>query len=291
MLKFFLLLVLTTSNGLFAQDQGVEEMVIDVEDDVIVGESGISYHQQEEVLISPAPAPVATATTTQMPTAEPIQSPAAVPTPAVVPTPQTTLPAQSSSKKGDVYEYAYYPKESEDESYNYSKAEGNVKAGQPGDFIFSIYGELLNYKSGSSSKGGGGVELGVQFNLFKYMSLALTSSIGAREGNEHKNNLYPLGLRLAPRFRILPWLFMYVDAGAEIAKVAKGDWEHPFWVFGGGLMFNMGSMDKKAEYNFNKASSVRRTLLIVGLEKIASPNVTTATPDAIALRMGLSLEF
>jgi len=288
MLKLFLLLMLSASNTLFAQEQGVEEMVIDVEDDVIVGESGITYHQHEEALVLPAPtqAPVATPNTT------PTQVPVVVePTQVTTATPQTSLPVVSSSKKGDVYGYAYYPKDAEDESYNYSKAEGNVKAGQPGDFIFSIYGELLNYKSGSSNKGGGGVELGVQFNIWKYMSLALTGSIGAREGNEHKNNLYPLGLRLAPRFRILPWLFMYVDGGAEITKVAKGDWEHPFWVFGGGLMFNLGSMDKKAEYNFNKASSVRRTLLIVGLEKIESPNVTTATPHAMALRMGLSLEF
>lgn len=275
MKRLLIILSFFTGSLVFAQEkQDIESLLSEVEEGVIVGESGIVYEQEELTVTEEAPAATGPA----------VSAPASVPAPA----PQKAAVVKEAPS-GDVYHYAYTPKDSE--SVNYSKDDENITAGHPGVFIMSIFGEWVNYYTGNKNKGGASLDLGVQFNLSDFISLALTTNIGGREGNEAGNALSIVGFRFAPRFRILPWLFLFPEAGVEFTKIAKGDWEYPFWVMGGGMMINMGSLDRRAEYNFNKQTAVTRTLLIVCFDRIKSPNVIVSMPDAYLVRLGLSLEF
>ena len=264
---------------LLAQDRSIGSMVSELEEEVIVGESGIVYEEEEELVLSkealnPVVAPVN----------EPVNVQANTPAPS-----PASSPISAPVEQGDIYYYSYSPKD--DKAVNYIKDSEEILAGQPGSFVFTFNGEFINYNKGSKSRGGASIEFGPQFVLCKYMSFTVTASLGAREGNEEKNNLYPIGFKLAPRFRVLSWLFPFIEGGAEFAKVAKGKWESPFWVLGGGFLFNLGAMDKNAEYNFNKSAFVRRTLIIAAFDKIKSPDVKISTPDAYIFRLGFSLEF
>ena len=261
MKSLLILFLLLGSTFVMAQDDDIDSVIKEMEKET----TGIDGTSAPVQVIAPAPVVVT----------KPV--PTSTPTPATVPS------------NDDVYQYAYSPKD--DKPVNYTKEDGERNAGDPGNFVASIYGEFINYVSGSKSKGGISLDLGPQFNFSKYLSLALTASIGTREGNEEHNNLYPLGLRVMPKVRVLSWLFPFLEGGVETAKVAKGGWESPFWIFGGGLMFNIGSIDRRSEYNLYKATSIRRTFFVFAVDKISAPVITSATPDSYIIRIGMSLEF
>jgi hypothetical protein len=200
--------------------------------------------------------------------------------------PQNVEPVEN--KEPDLYHFSYIPDDENKPESNYGK---HTRAGRPGNFIISFLGEGIFYKDYSSAKPGFEFETGWQFNVFKYVSLVTTLNFALRRGALVGDTLYPLGLKGVVRVRALPWLFPFAEVGVEWIKTPHGGWESPSKVFGGGLALRVGAIDKKAEYSLYKMLRITRTMIILAIDRVATPNDSVLVPSAYIFKGGMSFEF
>jgi hypothetical protein len=225
--------------------------------------------------VAPAPEPVVEPTIAPVPDIAPapasapapakeavVAEVAPAPVPATAPSPTPTL-AEKEKIDGPLYHYAYAPDESMDDN---SKPDKFSHAGHPGVFFLSFLGQGVLYKDSNKGVPGFGIEAGLQFNLFKYLSLVGAMNVAYRKGFVSGDKLYPFGALGQVRLRVLPWLYPFFEAGVECVKVSRSGWQTPAKVLGGGLMIRMGYADKKAEYNLYKTVHITRTMLILAFD-------------------------
>ncbi len=242
-----------------------------------------SLHNMEaEFGIQPKAEPAATAPVAAAPKTE--TTPLVLKKPATKPK-LVTAAEDEPPTEVEPYHYSYVPDASLDKDPDYEK---HSAVGQPGIFFISFFGQALFYNDYDQGKPGFEFETGLQFSLFKYMSVAFAFNAGYRKGFVSGDDLYPLGLSGQLRLRALPWLFPFFEGGFECIKLARSGWEPASMVIGGGVMIRIGYADKKSEYNFYKATSVKRIMLILAFDHSSASDLV---PSTSIFKGGLSVEF
>jgi hypothetical protein len=180
------------------------------------------------------------------------------------------------SDMSGVYHYGYLVEEED-------------KSGEPGRFVVSFMGEAASFDS-SKSKAGLSIELGYQIP-FRLIQFLAATTFGFRKDPVSESTNYPIGLKAALRLRVLSWLYPFGEAGVEFIKISDaGSFKYPFTMFGGGLMFRLGKLDKKAEFSSYRNWGLSRTLLIFSYNMLKSPD-TIVQADANLIRFGISIEL
>ncbi|MEI6093286.1 MAG: hypothetical protein WCQ47_06350 [bacterium] len=200
---------------------------------------------------------------------------------------------ESTSRSNDVdkegvYHFAYMPPVNTD-GFN----EEGVYDGKVGHFVFNVYGDYVLYYKALQNRNtwGADFQIGGQFDI-KPFALALMMDGSMRGANATHVKLYGIGPRLRASYRFNSWVYPFIEGGLEFAKLEnKSQWVKPFTVLGGGAMFRLGKVDRKAEINLHKDFNVSQILFVISAEILTSPELSVETPDCALIKAGLAIEF
>lgn len=200
-----------------------------------------------------------------------------------------TVPTRYDTEAGrQVYHYAYMPPVS-DEGYN---KEG-IYEGKYGQIAAALYGSYdIMYKGFTNRRTYGfDIQLGWQIPLDPF-AIAILVDAAARGTNDAGKKLFALGPRVRGSYRVCSWFFPFLELGIEFSKLEQLDhFTYPYRVLGGGFMFRLGRVDRKAEFNLHKDYEVSKMSLIIGGDIITSPNLNPTTPDSALIKFGLGIDL